>query len=154
MDKKSLGKYREGRAVGLKLALQIVENDGVDGLRNEIKFREKSAINPPIAIKEIDECADELKMVLYETILCQCLMVLHDCFGFGEKRLKKFMRRWSYKQECMQDGLVQWADYVDEVRNNFNLEISTSAMERNGLIPEYIKGDVLEGEKKSWKVSE
>ena len=53
----------------------------------------------------------------------------------------------------MQDGLVQWADYVDEVRNNFNLEISTSAMERNGLIPEYIKGDVLEGEKKSWRVS-
>ena len=46
-----IDEYASGRNDGLQLALKIVEEDGVDALREEIKFRGAKGINTAMSKK-------------------------------------------------------------------------------------------------------
>lgn len=50
-----IDEYASGRNDGLQLALKIVEEDGVDALREEIKFRGAKGINTAMSKKELNK---------------------------------------------------------------------------------------------------
>lgn len=50
-----IDEYASGRNDGLLLALKIVEEDGVDALREEIKFRGAKGINTAMSKKELNK---------------------------------------------------------------------------------------------------
>ena len=49
-----IDEYASGRKDGLLLALKIVEEDGVDALREEIKFRGAKGINTAMSKKRVE----------------------------------------------------------------------------------------------------
>ena len=50
----NLKDYNRGRNDGLAMALRIAEEDGIEGLRREIKFRGVTGIHTALAKKELD----------------------------------------------------------------------------------------------------
>lgn len=139
--------YNRGKKDGLILAKRIVEEGGLEALEKEIAFRGRTGINLNLQLKETDEALNDIKECIYESMLCQTLFTLHDEFGFAEKRLVRFLKRFNFKTACMAAGLVNWMDMVDEIQNKWGIRIDVFAMEKNGLIPEYMK-DLVADEKK------
>lgn len=43
--------------------------------------------------------------------VCIAILVLHDEFGFGQKRLKQFETRYNIKSESLLSNYVSWDDY-------------------------------------------
>lgn len=56
-----IDEYASGRNDGLLLALKIVEEDGVDALREEIKFRGAKGINTAMSKKELNKACTKIK---------------------------------------------------------------------------------------------
>lgn len=54
----------------------------------------------------------EIKGNVTQTILAMSMLVLHDEFGFGRKRLEQFSERFAKKTKCMADpeNLFCWQD--------------------------------------------
>ena len=50
-----LDEYASGRADGLQMALKLVEADGMDALREEIRFRNITGINTVMCKKETEK---------------------------------------------------------------------------------------------------
>lgn len=46
--------YASGRADGLQMALKLVEEGGIDALKQEIKFRNITGINTVMCKKEVE----------------------------------------------------------------------------------------------------
>lgn len=97
----------EGRTEGLELALRIVKEGGAEALE-----------------REMDKAAQKIKEQILDTVLAMSVMVLRDEFGFGKKRLDQFKARFNLKTECMNDGLVTWADILEAIRDETGIELT------------------------------
>ena len=78
-----IDEYASGRNDGLQLALKIVEEAGVDALREEIKFRGAKGINTAMSKKELNKACTKIKEMTLDTMLTLSVATLHDEFDFG-----------------------------------------------------------------------
>lgn len=120
----NLKDYNRGRNDGLAMALRIVESDGIEGLRKEIKFRGVTGIHTTLAKKELDRASKQIKEMTLDTMIVLAVATLHDEFDFGQKRCQRFMDRLELKAGCLIDNLATWPDYIKAIKDEIGLELS------------------------------
>lgn len=130
--------YNRGRDQGLDMAYRLVRDAGEDKaavvIAEEIRRRGRMPVKLAVTSKEIEKGLDHIKLCMYETFLCQSLMVLRDQFGFGKKRCMDFIDRWNLKTDCMSSGLVEWADYVATIKAELDIDVPTASMREEKLL--------------------
>ena len=130
--------YNRGRSQGLDMARRLLadagENKAAALVAEEIQIRGKLPVQMAVTSKEINKGLDHIKKCMYETFLCQSLMVLRDQFGFGKKRCMDFIDRWNFKTDCMSSGLVEWADYVATIKAELDIDVPTASMREEKLL--------------------
>ena len=120
----NLKDYDRGRNDGLAMALRIAEEDGIEGLRKEIKFRGVTGIHTALAKKELDQASKQIKEMTLDTMIVLAVATLHDEFDFGQKRCQRFMDRLELKAGCLIDNLATWPDYIKAIKDEIGLELS------------------------------
>ena len=120
----NLKDYNRGRNDGLAMALRIIESDGIEGLRKEIKFRGVTGIHTALAKKELDQASKQIKEMTLDTMIVLAVATLHDEFDFGQKRCQRFMDRLELKAGCLIDDLATWPDYIKAIKDEIGLELS------------------------------
>lgn len=120
----NLKDYDRGRNDGLAMALRIAEEDGIEGLRKEIKFRGVTGIHTALAKKELDQASKQIKEMTLDTMIVLAVATLHDEFDFGQKRCQRFMDRLELKAGCLIDDLATWTDYIKAIKDEIGLELS------------------------------
>lgn len=120
----NLKDYDRGRNDGLAMALRIAEEDGIEELRKEIKFRGVTGIHTALAKKELDRASKQIKEMTLDTMIVLAVATLHDEFDFGQKRCQRFMDRLELKAGCLIDNLATWPDYIKAIKDEIGLELS------------------------------
>lgn len=115
--------YNAGREDGLVLALKIVQSDGIDALREEIKYRGITGFHTTLAKKDLEKATDKIKAMTVDTVMILSVATLHDEFGFGEKRYKQFLDRANKKADCLMGDMVSWKDYIDTIKEEPGIEM-------------------------------
>ena len=105
------------------LALQIVKEDGIEGLEKEIKFRNVSGINLQVTSKELDKATNLIKSRTIATVSLLVLSVLHDRFGFGAKRAAEFWKWFDQRAENVMNDITTWDDWYNVVKDELKLDI-------------------------------
>ena len=119
-----LDEYASGRADGLQMALKLVEADGMDALREEIRFRNITGINTVMCKKKTEKASIKIKEMTCDTILALTVLTLHDEFDFGKIRCERFIKRFNQKAECLMDDMMKWQDVIDTVREEMGIDLS------------------------------
>lgn len=122
--------YERGREDGLLLALKIVEQDGIDGLRQEVKFRGATGIHTSLASKDLDKASEQIKRITRECFIVLSVAALHDAFGFGQARVQRFIDTFNQGADYLDQGLATWQDYISEIKEQLNLTLDIHDGER------------------------
>lgn len=101
--------YERGREDGLSLALRIAKEGGIEALEKEIRFRGITGIHTSLASKDL--------------FTVMSVAVLHDEFGFGEKRCQCYMDGINKAAEYIVDGLATWPDYISAIKEEIGLDL-------------------------------
>ena len=137
---RKFNEYNKGRMQGLDMAYRMLRDagntEGADLIGDEIRKRGKlpAAAQLSVTTKELTHGLEPIKWCMYETFMCQALMVLRDQFGFGQKRCMDFIKRWNLKTDCMSEMLVCWQDYIDTIKEELDIDVPTACMREEGLI--------------------
>lgn len=115
--------YMAGRQDGLQLALTIVEKNGVDGLRDEIEFRNATKIHTLLDRKSLEIATRKIKEMTMDTFTILCVATLRDEFDFGAKRCQRFIDRMNLKAECLMDDIVGWQDFIDNIDEEMGIKL-------------------------------
>lgn len=115
--------YERGREDGLLLALKITEQDGIDGLRKEVKFRGATGIHTSLASKDLDKAADQIKRITRDCFIILSVAALHDTFGFGQARVQRFINKFNEGADYLDQGLATWQDYIDGIKEQLKLTL-------------------------------
>lgn len=115
--------YERGREDGLSLALRIAKEGGIEALEKEIRFRGVTGVHTSLASKDLDKAAEKIKEITLDTFTVMSVAVLHDEFGFGEKRCQRYMDGINKAAEYIVDGLATWPDYISAIKEEIGLDL-------------------------------
>lgn len=113
--------YERGREDGLDLARRIVKQGGIEALEQECKFRGVTGIHTSLAAKDLDKASAKMKEVIADCFVIMSIAVLHDDFGFGEKRCQRFRNGLDRASDYINDGLAEWIDYVNSIKEEMGI---------------------------------
>lgn len=119
----SRDKINDARMAGMLYALKIVQEKGVEGLKEEIKFRSYTKISIAVDRREADKTIDRIKNCTIDTIKILAIMTLKDEFGFGTKRINQFIKRFNDKTECLVEGYTTWAEQIQAIKEENGIEL-------------------------------
>lgn len=115
--------YERGREDGLDLARRIVKEGGLEALERECKFRGVTGIHTSLAAKDLDKASQKIKEMTIDTFTILCIAVVHDEFGFGEKRCRRLIAKMEEGAEYLMDDLATWDDYIKEIKEQLNIDL-------------------------------
>jgi hypothetical protein len=118
--------YERGREDGLDLARRITREGGLEALEKECRFRGVTGIHTSLARKDLDKASEKIKQLVSECCVIMAIAVLHDEFGFGQKRCQKFMTGMDKASDYIDQGLAEWIDYVQAIKEELGIELSFS----------------------------
>lgn len=118
--------YERGREDGLDLARRITREGGLEALEKECRFRGVTGIHTSLARKDPDKASEKIKQLVSECCVIMAIAVLHDEFGFGQKRCQKFMAGMDKTSDYIDQGLAEWIDYVQAIKEELGIELSFS----------------------------
>ena len=74
----------------------------------------RNAIDLPVRCskKDLDAFSNAAKVNILYHVKVLMAVTLHDEFGFGKERLKRFMARFDNKAECLAGDYTDWDDQV------------------------------------------
>lgn len=115
--------YMAGREDGLQLALRIVKEKGIEGLEEEIRFRNITGIHTLLDKKSLDTATKKIKEMTIDTFTVLSVATLRDEFDFGKKRCERFIDRMNLKVECLLDDMVTWQDFIDNIEEEMGIKL-------------------------------
>lgn len=113
----------QARREGMAYALNIALEKGIDGLAEEIKFRNITQIPVAISRAACDLCITKIKENTIDTVLVLMASTLHDEFGFGEKRVQQAINRFEEKAECLAEDYCTWDDHIRMIKDEMGIEL-------------------------------
>lgn len=102
----------DARLQGMDYAFRQIKKEGLDEFEKELRWRMNHGISLRLTQKELDKSSIEFKQQFVAMTVCVAILVLHDEFGFGKKRLKQFENRYNVKSDSLLSDYVNWDDYV------------------------------------------
>jgi hypothetical protein len=117
--------YNRARNDGMRLALTIVDERGIEGLRKELRFREKNKINTNLTMQELEEASKPMRGFINEGQILIWLSVLHDEFDFGKNRLNRAMDRFEAIYDSISEGYAGYSDYIEMLQKKMKRVLKT-----------------------------
>lgn len=118
-----LSKYLEGYEAGLDRALRIVREQGVQGLEDEIKFRNITGIHTNMPKQDVNNLVQEVKDKVVTAYTVLSMASLHDNFDFGYTRCRRWWEGVEKGAEYLCKDLATWDDYTKAIADTLGFDI-------------------------------
>lgn len=116
-------KYEQARRDGIAYALKIAEERGIEGLREEIRYR--NITRHPIGLEQayLDEWFKNVKMAMVGAMKCASVMTLHDRFGFGNTRCSRYLDDFSDRVDAVFHDYASIEDFREVIKEEIGIDI-------------------------------
>ena len=115
------------RMQGMVYACRLAQEQGVDALVAEVRKRGVTRVDVTASDKQLADMWGALSDNIGQNMLITVAWVLHDTFGFGQKRLQQFMTEFDkatsdlMNLDYMGEHYVTLEDYAVELNQKYDL---------------------------------
>jgi len=111
------------RLEGMGYALKSIEETSLDEFRKELEYRKRTGITALVTPKELKQMRDILTEDALKVAMVFAVYALHDEFGFGQDRIKRFVARYELKAEHFAQGLYTFQELQQMLADETGLEV-------------------------------
>ena len=129
-----MSKEEIARREGIAYACRLAKEKGLDALEKDM--RDRGVTDCPVGLdsKDMEKFVENVKNNVMDTFLIMTACTLQDEFGFGEKRISRFIGRFHSKAECIAEGYATWADMQEQLKDELKIELEIRKNEKDVLI--------------------
>ena len=113
MGKAKWAELERARRDGIGYALGIVREKGIEGLEEDVRFRNISKVSVAMSEDEYKDLTERMGKRISQVILTLAEITLRDEFGFGKSRLEKFADRLNEKAGCVAEGYTTVEEQIE-----------------------------------------
>ena len=124
------------RMQGMTHALEVVRENGIEALAKEVKMRGFTRVPLGVPDSEWRRFVDVISTNLYNMTITTAAMALHDGFGFGKDRLRKWKSVFDKKVEhamnidWLGEHYVSFEDYANYLNELYDIGIEINVLAR------------------------
>lgn len=116
-------KEEQARLEGMAQALRIAKAKGVEGLEADLKMRNITGLPCRVSRSVLDEVVMRIKNNMVDTFVIMTAYVLHNKFGYGQKRLERFIGEFRFQTDCLSEDYIAWQDQIEVLRKECGIEL-------------------------------
>lgn len=120
----SNAKMGQWRLEGMGYALKAIEEQGIDAFKKELAYRKQTGITAMVTTKELEETRRILTDNALKVALIFAVYALHDEFGFGEERMRRFTKRYEQKAEGFTLGYFTFDELREMLKEELGFEVN------------------------------
>lgn len=109
---------------GMDYATRRIKQIGMEEWEKELRNRNASGMSLPLDNKAIQKELMKHQSAVLEFSLVLALATLHDEFGFGEKRAKKFRDLYMTGVDYINQGYAYIEDYKEGIKEQLGIEVN------------------------------
>ena len=109
---------------GMDYATRRIKQLGMEEWEKELRNRNQSGMTLPLDNKQIQRELMKHQSAVLEFSLILALATLHDEFGFGEKRAKRFRDLYMTGVDYINQGYAYIEDYKREIKEQLGIEVN------------------------------
>lgn len=113
----------QARNDGLLMALNIAKEKGIDGLEEEIKFRNITGLHTKYTKSELEKAEQTFKHQVILYYQAASLFTLKEKFGFGKVRLKRFHDMFEELCDSVLKDYLTLEDIVDYLKDEYGINL-------------------------------
>ena len=118
-----INKEEKARREGMSYALRIAKEKGIDGLEEELNFRNCTNIPIGYSRSACDEEIYRIKTRTCDTIMALWIHTIADELGFGSVRLQRLIDRFEERADCISGDYCTWKDVFNVLKEEKKLEL-------------------------------
>lgn len=128
-------KEYEARMQGMIYACNLVEKEGLDALKSDIKMRGITSAPLNASEKEIAGLVETLSENLYTTFLTMTMIALEDAYGFKKVRLMRFKESFdkhtvaTYNMDWLGKHYISIPEYARFLRDECGIDFDDNFIE-------------------------
>lgn len=69
-----------------------------------------------------------------DTVLIVVACTLQDEFGFGKKRIDRFIKRFNLKAAVLDEGYATWDDFKEQLVSELNLHLTIRNNDKDVIV--------------------
>lgn len=119
-----MDKMTKWRLEGMGYALKAIEESSVDDFRKELAYRKNTGITALITPKELKQTRDLITTDALKVALIFAVYALRDEFGFGEDRIRRFVKRYEQKAKHFSEGLYDFNELRQQLMDETGFEVN------------------------------
>lgn len=124
-------KEEQARLEGMAQALRIAKANGVEGLEADLKMRNITGLPCRVSKSVLDEVVMRVKNNMVDTFVIMTCYVLHCKFGYGQKRLERFIEEFRFQTDCLSEDYIAWEDQIEVLRKECGIELEIRKNDRD-----------------------
>lgn len=116
-------------------AYDYAESHGLEALKKELQFRRATYLQMEISTEKCNEIMEDVFTRIYNAYNVAVYKVLHDKYGFAEKRLKEFTDTFNgvvsdiATTDCYGEMLYTFEDYAKEFNEKYGMNLNMDKIE-------------------------
>ena len=127
------------RNEGMAYALKIAKEGGLTALEEQVKLRGLLRVTAKFTPEELDKTIENISDRVYYNMLTMVYAVLHDAYGFGNARLKRFKEMFDRKvylvgeEDPVGRHYARFEDFAKEANRLYGLGIDLDVIKETQL---------------------
>ena len=119
-----LSKEEQARRDGFDYFVRIYKKQKIRIPEIDEEIKKRGLVGKPIGLDKTAErdFVNRLRYNCLDTITIMALYVLHDKFGFGYTRLKRFQENFNLTAESLTEDYVSWGDIREVLKKETGIE--------------------------------
>ena len=120
--------------------LRRIREKGIEEAEKELRWKGFNGCPVRTTDAELKEFSDKVKTHYLMIVLALSAQTIRDEFGFGKRRIQRFVDRFNLKADCMCMDLVTWDEMLQTLNDEVHIDFS---------VPQACKDAQTEGRKKN-----
>lgn len=133
-EEMKISREEQARRDGMSYALKVALESGVDGLMFEMKRRGGSLAPCILPQKDLDAFTMKVKENTIDTITALSAYILHDKFGFGNKRIGRFVDCMNEFADSICTDWLTVEDMIGVIKEETGIDLRIRKNDRNVIV--------------------
>lgn len=122
-----MSREERARMEGFSYAIRkLEEGKTLEDLQAEAKMRGVYGLPIDLTMAEVDRFGEKVKKKVIENVLLMTCSVLQDEYGFGTKRIDRFMERFNGRTSAIKFNYVTWGDISKQLSKELGIQFEVT----------------------------
>ena len=129
-----MSKEEIARREGIAYACRLAKEKGLSALEKDMKDRGITDCPVGVSKADMDAFVGNVKANVLDTVMILAACTLQDDFGYGRKRIERFIKGFEGRADEIVGGYATWDDFREQLLDDLKIDLGIRLNDKDVMV--------------------